>query len=466
MDKGVLWRNLEVRPVNCAFSPDARHMACASQGSPAVENIAVLDARTGALLRSFGHEHFGERPVELLAWSPDGARLAAATNYLPQSETEERGVLYEASTGEVLRRLDLGEASRIRDLVFTEEGTRLVAVSIPQVYRWAGGGQESVETILLDMAEYGGEAASLSPAGPHLATGREEVILWNTETGQRQSVLQQVSAQEGQTRPYTTLHFSTDGRWLAGATSAGKVAVWNTSTGEKHAEWDLAASGTLSSRTQPPLSFLGENLLAAYFTSQGQVYVMNVSDRKKGAFEAPKGSPGGARMAARGERFVFPSNQARPLALYQLCRGNSPCGTDEGATPARLAAVFPTELAGLDRAGTESYWGESGPQASALYMDGDRALQVEVSGLATGELEKMRQRYEAASQEANTFKEAFKGYDVYGGGGEERSGLVVLLSRAAVMMEGNLPSQKLLTTLGTLPIDRIETLMTGSETEK
>jgi WD40 repeat protein len=103
-----------------AFSPDGRRIAgCSGSGSISPGEVRVWDAATGQrLLTLRGHSNH----VNAVAYSPDGTRLATASN-------DQTVKLWEAATGEEVLTLR-GHNSGVLDLAFSPDGQRLATGSI------------------------------------------------------------------------------------------------------------------------------------------------------------------------------------------------------------------------------------------------------------------------------------------------------------------------------------------------
>jgi WD40 repeat protein len=162
-----------------AISPDGRQAARATVGG-----ILVCDAVTGQVSRTLGAPHV---PVVGLAFSPDGALLAAA---------------------------GVGAGVRVWDL---KTGEKVLSLS-----------DESEDAL----------AVAFSPDGRSLATGGADrrVRLWDARSGAAGAVC------AGHTAAVTALLFSPDGRVLASATGnawftstsgAVEVRLWDAATGDE-----------------------------------------------------------------------------------------------------------------------------------------------------------------------------------------------------------------------------------------
>lgn len=303
---GFVWRNLEVHPLNCTFSPDGMQLACGSWGRDSVENIAIVDAKSGDVVRSFGKKEFGDRQVELMAWLNDGSNLAAVTNYMPQSENGRRGVVYEVASGKMIRLLDLKGASRLADVAFSENGERVAAAAIPDVYHWSVAGKDTADITTLEMKNYGGESVKFLPGAEQLITGRKDAFIWDATTGKKLTTLYK-QAPEEESVNFAAFSFSADGKWIVGMTSDLKGKIWNRETGKQQAALNLVAGRELPPQEQvkPSLNFVDFDMLAVYAPALGEVRLMEIpSGREVFTFDALKAAVGQPQIDWHDDRFV------------------------------------------------------------------------------------------------------------------------------------------------------------------
>jgi WD40 repeat protein len=140
-----------------AFSPDGRHVAgrCGQRS----EDVVVLDAATGAGLRSFkGHE----KQITMVAYAPDGKRLASVS-------LDNTVRVWDILTGHAVHTLRLGPRSSAgttyQGLAFNSDGKRIAAA----------GGEEAIKVwdantgqLLHDFHE-GARSLAFSPDARRLA---------------------------------------------------------------------------------------------------------------------------------------------------------------------------------------------------------------------------------------------------------------------------------------------------------
>ncbi len=195
-----------------ALSPDGRLVAAAGAQDHV---ISLWDTATGhEAARLRGHE----APVELLAFSPDGHRLASGDG----GGTVRIWDVATAAETAVLG----GQGAAICQLAFSPDGTRLAAATRNDTLRLldTAAGRE-VAALPAETAR--DSALVFSPDGRRLATTRREVIdLWDGHTGQALGELR------GHTTPVGVLAFSPDGTRLVSAAGYPDVSP---------RLWDLAA---------------------------------------------------------------------------------------------------------------------------------------------------------------------------------------------------------------------------------
>jgi len=185
-----------------AFSPDGATLA-AAVGS----RVLLFDGMTG-------------KPMSL-AFTPDGATLAAAVG--------SRVLLFDAMTGKP-RPGPAGARGPLNSVRFTPDGKTIVA---------AGGRAGMFGLVMTShLAGLGGEArghtdailsAEVSPDGKTLATAGydRQVILWDLAR------LKQVRTLKDHTDAVYALAFSPDGKTLASASADRTVKLWEVATGRR-----------------------------------------------------------------------------------------------------------------------------------------------------------------------------------------------------------------------------------------
>jgi WD40 repeat protein/transcriptional regulator with XRE-family HTH domain len=215
-----------VNHTNIAFSPNGTRLAVPSALEPGkgqswspdtFGTAKVWDIATGQeLLRLRGHV----APVRSVAFSPDGTRLATASN-------DKTAKVWDAATGQELLTLR-GHTSPLAAVTFSPDGMYVATASHDTSAKlWnAMTGQE-----LHTFAGHSGWVLSVafSPDGNRLATASLDrtAILWDTATGEELLIL------HGHSDGVTSVAFSPDGKGLATTSLDGKTKVWNVFTGQE-----------------------------------------------------------------------------------------------------------------------------------------------------------------------------------------------------------------------------------------
>ncbi len=219
-----------------AFSPDGKLLAV-GVGSEGKENAVVLwDVATRtSICRCAGHR----APVVLLAFSPDGRQLAAA------SRTDDDLILWDTRNGQEAMRFD--HAGKIDALAFSPRGDLLASTDGKRIVFWdvtTGAARKTIarqegrstdDHLKIGWGPDHVVAIAFSPDGRWLATGglsgtergttgiggppEGSVRLWEVDTGR------QVLLLRGQIGTPLRLFFSPDGRRLAWSRSDDRLTV-------------------------------------------------------------------------------------------------------------------------------------------------------------------------------------------------------------------------------------------------
>lgn len=207
---------LEKFPSALAFTPDGQQLASGHH----MGHSRLWDVSTGKTIRQYKEPALDEGFIGL---SPDGKLLA-----VPQSNG--LSCILEVTTGRRLREVGtrLGEHERsVYDFnVFAPDGTAVLV----------GGG--SHVTQLWSVADgkfirsFGDKhsrptTAAFAPDGKTLAIGRDEIVLWDTGTGEPLCRL------VGHGPWVWRLAFSPDGKTLASAGSDAEIRLWEVATGKE-----------------------------------------------------------------------------------------------------------------------------------------------------------------------------------------------------------------------------------------
>ncbi|RKU19172.1 hypothetical protein C6503_08110 [Candidatus Poribacteria bacterium] len=263
-----------------AFSPDGKMLASGSVD----KTVQLWDTSTGELLATFtGHIN----GITALAFSPDSTTLVSgsADGMIRFWDTENGDPLAERITGhtqwvraatffkdsstlasvafngeivfwdvKTLQKPTVhteGHRDKLSTLAFSPDGTKLVSVGAEgsMIFGAWFSTWRTDHLIRLTDVKTGRELATLqypmgadeltfSPDGKTVAfTGLGEIRLWNTETGDEQTIPLADLTNLGPGVPHnipivSALVFSPDGRWLVSGTEGGKIQMWDVATGE------------------------------------------------------------------------------------------------------------------------------------------------------------------------------------------------------------------------------------------
>jgi WD40 repeat protein len=159
-----------------------------------------------------------------LAFSPDGTRLASASN-------EHTVVVWDTATGRARRTFDVEWDPHARGahqwLAFSKDGRTLLAGGTPVVRRWDVATGRELSGLRGHAAPV--YALAVSPDGRTIATGSDrEVRLWDAAAGRERLALPAPDA-------VTHLHFSADGKTLfTGSEDDATLRRWDVATGQAH----------------------------------------------------------------------------------------------------------------------------------------------------------------------------------------------------------------------------------------
>ena len=152
-----------------------------------------------------------------IAYSPDGTRLAAASNI---------GIwIYDAYTFAEIDLLLTGHTGAVTAVAFAPDGTTLISASDDRTIRlWEVSTGQLRAT--LNLKGHTGDiwSVAFAPDGRTLAIGNRDgtVRLWDVDTGQLKTTFTEV----------WSVAFAPDGHILAGGSTDGTVRLWDVNTGQ------------------------------------------------------------------------------------------------------------------------------------------------------------------------------------------------------------------------------------------
>ncbi len=190
------------------FSPDGKRLAFGGR-----HRVRLWDVDSGVERPPLS---FGNAAVFALAFSRDGARLAAGTDY-PQN----RVWLWETATGRLLATMD-GHTNIVCGVEFSPDGRRIVSTSFDQTVRlWDGATGQSISRLQGHAATVTG--ASFHPDGRHLVSASLDgtLRLWDTHAREFVGVFL------GETDLQNFALSRPDGSLLGTIGSSGSVHIWN-----------------------------------------------------------------------------------------------------------------------------------------------------------------------------------------------------------------------------------------------
>ncbi len=233
-----------------AYSPDGQTLAAVrSQG------VDLLNAQTGER-KSFlsGHTY----PVEALAFSADGKKLATATG----SDEDKPIRLWNTHTGQLLQTLN-GHTRYVHSLVFSPDNSTLASGGWDGTIRlWDPNTGEQTRTI-----KWWNVSLTYSPDGKRIAVGSgARLLLLDANTGKRQQTL------FGHTSGIKSIVYSSDGSTLVSSSWDGSSRFWNAGTGSLRLTIDghFNFRGTALSPNGKTIATVNQNQIFLWNTLNGR----------------------------------------------------------------------------------------------------------------------------------------------------------------------------------------------------
>ena len=241
-----------------AFSPDGQRLATSAQDN----GIAIWDIRTGMLEQTLiGHTSI----VTVLVWSGDGRQIASGGS-------GGQLFLWAAASGQFEHRL-LGHEGAVLTVAFTPDGERLASGGLDGTVRfWSRSQRRSLDKLPLAGRP---TALAFSPDGQDLAVAAEggDLELWNSATVERRQLLPVDGA------AVAGVSYAPDGGLLAAALNptdgSGEVRIWNTETGREVASFGGLEQGAVGSL------WSGDGSRVVTTSRDGSAAVWSVADAKQ-----------------------------------------------------------------------------------------------------------------------------------------------------------------------------------------
>jgi WD40 repeat protein len=258
-----------------AFAPDSKVLALAAdEGSSDKTSYVVnlIDAATGKVAGSFGPH---ASSVRVVAFSPNGTRLATSTGYQLTAWDTGRAALQAPAGGKTEPAApvkDAGHKKTVYTVAFSHDGKTLASGSADGTIKlWdvPDGTVRSTINVLLDAIH----GVAFSPDDKTLASADMEsktVKLWDLMTGKERATL------KGHIRDVLSVSFSPDGMLLASGSRDLTVKFWDP------AKSDAAALATLGGQATDVVfvAFSPDGKTLAT-PSQWDVNLYDVDQRKK-----------------------------------------------------------------------------------------------------------------------------------------------------------------------------------------
>jgi WD40 repeat protein/serine/threonine protein kinase len=194
--------------VALAYSPDGTRLATASQDQTA----RVWDPTTGNLIHTLrGHAGY----IHSLTYSPDGSRLVTASE-------DQTARVWDPDTGNLITTLQ-GHEGGVTGLAYSPDGSRLTTSGVDETTRvWDPNTGKLIAVFRND-----GWSRAYSPNGSRLASSRDKTAyIWDAHTGKL------ITSLQGHQKSVRTLAFSPDGARVATGSFDNTARIWDAHTGD------------------------------------------------------------------------------------------------------------------------------------------------------------------------------------------------------------------------------------------
>jgi WD40 repeat protein len=195
-----------------SFSPDGKRIITCSYDRTA----KVWDATTGReTLTLKGHQF----AIYGAVFSPDGARIATASH-------DGTARIWDASTGQEVH-IFKGHLNAVYEVAFSPDGTRIVTCGDDSTARvWdAVNGQDNLTLKAHERQGTLNAAAVFSPDNKRIVTSFDDIVVWDSGTGQAICTLDDAHA--------SSIIFSPDSKRIITGDNIGRVKVWDAMTGKE-----------------------------------------------------------------------------------------------------------------------------------------------------------------------------------------------------------------------------------------